>query len=87
MELLQDPARKCYRALDLFYCYWHIPRVAEGIAQSECGDCPSTKGTCSGCQGRACEETGDTTAADLACWLAPVVAKERKKQYRMVAQT
>jgi radical SAM protein with 4Fe4S-binding SPASM domain len=36
--------------------------------KGECGDC-QYKLTCSGCRGRAYEETGDMLAADPGCWL------------------
>ena len=45
------------------------------LLKGECGDC-SYKVTCSGCRGRAYEETGDIMAADLGCWLAPEVVKK-----------
>ena len=45
--------------------------------KGECGDC-SYKVTCSGCRGRAYEETGDMMAADPGCWLTPELAKERR---------
>lgn len=38
------------------------------LLKGECGDC-SYRGTCSGCRGRAYEETGDMMAADPGCWL------------------
>jgi len=37
--------------------------------KGKCGDC-SYKITCSGCRGRAYEETGDMMATDPGCWLA-----------------
>ena len=46
------------------------------LLKGECGDC-SHRGTCSGCRGRAYEETGDMMAADPGCWLAPGLAKQR----------
>ncbi len=49
------------------------------LLNGECGDC-SYKATCSGCRGRAYEETGDMMATDPGCWLAPELAKEREKQ-------
>jgi len=49
------------------------------LLKGECRDC-SYKVTCSGCRGRAYEETGDMMAADPGCWLVPEVAKERAKQ-------
>jgi radical SAM protein with 4Fe4S-binding SPASM domain len=39
------------------------------LLKGECGDC-QYKLTCSGCRGRAYEETGDMMAADPGCWLA-----------------
>jgi radical SAM protein with 4Fe4S-binding SPASM domain len=39
------------------------------LLQGECGDC-QYKLTCSGCRGRAYEETGDTMGSDPGCWLA-----------------
>lgn len=47
------------------------------LLKGECGDC-SYKLACSGCRGRAYEETGDMMAADPGCWL---VAKEGVKNY------
>ena len=44
------------------------------LLKGECGDC-SHKVTCSGCRGRAYEETGDMMAADPGCWLAPEIPK------------
>ena len=43
------------------------------LLKGECGDC-QYKLTCSGCRGRAYEETGDMMASDPGCWLAPEVA-------------
>ena len=43
------------------------------LLKGECGDC-SYKLTCSGCRGRAYEETGDMMAADPGCWLTPNTA-------------
>jgi radical SAM protein with 4Fe4S-binding SPASM domain len=40
------------------------------LLKGECGAC-NYKLTCSGCRGRAYEETGDMMAADPGCWLAP----------------
>ena len=45
------------------------------LLKGECGDC-SYKVTCSGCRGRAYEETGDMMAADPGCWLTAELAKE-----------
>jgi len=50
------------------------------LLKGECGNC-SYKITCSGCRGRAYEETGDMMAADPGCWLAPELVRENKKQY------
>ncbi len=47
------------------------------LLSGECGDC-SYKVTCSGCRGRAYEETGDMMAADPGCWLAPQSAEKAK---------
>jgi len=44
------------------------------LLKGECGDC-SYRLTCSGCRGRAYEETGDMMATDPGCWLAPELAK------------
>jgi radical SAM protein with 4Fe4S-binding SPASM domain len=49
------------------------------LLKGKCGDC-SHRSTCSGCRGRACEETGDMIAIDPGCWLAPEVAGEKEKQ-------
>jgi len=38
--------------------------------KGECGDC-TYRDSCSGCRGRAYEETGDMMAADPGCWLVP----------------
>jgi len=50
------------------------------LLKDECRDCPY-KVTCSGCRGRAYEETGDMMAADPGCWLATKSDKESEKQY------
>ena len=50
------------------------------LLKGKCRDC-SYKGPCSGCRGRAYEETGDMMAPDPGCWLVPEVAKEREKRY------
>lgn len=50
------------------------------LLKDKCGECPY-KVTCSGCRGRAYEETGDMMAADPGCWLASELAKQREKQY------
>jgi len=44
------------------------------LLKGDCGDC-SYKVTCSGCRGRAYEETGDMMAADPGCWLVAEPAK------------
>ncbi|GAI98468.1 unnamed protein product, partial [marine sediment metagenome] len=49
------------------------------LLKGECGDC-SYKVTCSGCRGRAYEETGDMMATDPGCWLTPQVARTKEKQ-------
>jgi len=41
------------------------------LLKGECGDC-TYKVVCSGCRGRAYQETGDMMAADPGCWLARV---------------
>ena len=43
-----------------------------------CGQC-TYRDSCSGCRGRAYEETGDLMAADPGCWLTPGVEEEHKK--------
>jgi radical SAM protein with 4Fe4S-binding SPASM domain len=48
------------------------------LLKGECGDC-SYKGACSGCRGRAYEETGDMMAADPGCWLAPELIKGKRE--------
>ena len=48
------------------------------LLKGECGDC-SYKITCSGCRGRAYEETGDMMAADPGCWIRTEVAEEKEK--------
>ena len=49
------------------------------LLKGECGEC-SHNITCSGCRGRAYEETGDMMAADPGCWLALGLANENEKQ-------
>jgi radical SAM protein with 4Fe4S-binding SPASM domain len=44
------------------------------LLKGECGVC-DYKLTCSGCRGRAYEETGDLMAADPGCWIAPEIAR------------
>jgi len=48
-----------------------------GLLKGECGEC-SHKITCSGCRGRAYEETRDMMATDPACWIAPESATKAK---------
>ena len=45
------------------------------LLKGECGNC-SYKLPCSGCRGRAYEETGDMMASDPGCWLAAGLTKE-----------
>jgi radical SAM protein with 4Fe4S-binding SPASM domain len=53
------------------------------LLKGECGNC-SYKVTCSGCRGRAYEETGDMMATDPGCWLAPQSATDSGKQYKEI---
>ncbi len=53
------------------------------LLKGECGDC-SYRVTCSGCRGRAYEETGDMMGADPGCWLASEVAKGKEQEYGRV---
>ena len=62
---------------------WENSPVLARLRQREslkgaCGDC-FYKDTCSGCRGRAYEETGDMMAADPGCWLAPELIKENER--------
>jgi radical SAM protein with 4Fe4S-binding SPASM domain len=50
------------------------------LLKGECGNC-SHKVTCSGCRGRAYEETGDMMAVDPGCWLKTGLAMESRHQY------
>jgi len=43
------------------------------LLKGACGDC-SYRDSCSGCRGRAYEETGDMMATDPGCWIAPKLA-------------
>ena len=45
------------------------------LLKGKCGDC-YYKITCSGCRGRAYEETGDMMAADPGCWFTPEMVKK-----------
>jgi len=49
------------------------------LLKGECGDC-SHRDICSGCRGRAYEETGDIMAADPGCWIVPELAKQRSNR-------
>jgi len=53
------------------------------LLKGECGDC-QYKLTCSGCRGRAYEETGDMMANDPGCWIVPEVVEKQEKQYGRV---
>jgi radical SAM protein with 4Fe4S-binding SPASM domain len=44
------------------------------LLKGECGDC-TYRDSCSGCRGRAYEETGDMMAADPGCWMITPSAK------------
>jgi len=48
------------------------------LLKGACGDC-QYKLTCSGCRGRAYEETGDMMATDPGCWLAPELIKGKRE--------
>lgn len=50
------------------------------LLKGECGGC-SYRDTCSGCRGRAYEETGDMMAADPGCWIFPELAKQRSNRH------
>jgi radical SAM protein with 4Fe4S-binding SPASM domain len=56
------------------------------LLKDECGVC-SYNTTCSGCRGRAYEETGDIMATDPGCWIASEIAWERGKQYGKIEYT
>jgi radical SAM protein with 4Fe4S-binding SPASM domain len=60
------------REQSLMSIWENSPLLAElrqrELLKGECGDC-QYKLTCSGCRGRAYEETGDMLAADPGCWL------------------
>jgi AdoMet-dependent heme synthase len=56
------------------------------LLKGECGDC-AYKVTCSGCRGRAFEETGDIMTSDPGCWLAAELAeisREREKRHGVI---
>lgn len=53
------------------------------LLNGECGDC-QYKLVCSGCRGRAYEETGDMMATDPGCWLVPEVVEKQEKQHGRV---
>ena len=48
------------------------------LLKGKCGDC-SYRITCSGCRGRAYEETGDMMANDPGCWLMAEVIKGKER--------
>jgi len=50
------------------------------LLTGECGEC-SYKITCSGCRGRAYEETGDMMATDPGCWLTTGLAVEGRQRF------
>jgi len=50
------------------------------LLKGECGVC-NYKLTCSGCRGRAYEETGDMMATDPGCWLTMSLAAESRQEY------
>ncbi|MBA7474400.1 putative mycofactocin radical SAM maturase MftC [subsurface metagenome] len=50
------------------------------LLKGECGEC-SYKITCSGCRGRAYEETGDMMATDPGCWLTTGLAVEGRQRF------
>jgi len=50
------------------------------LLKGECGVC-NYKLTCSGCRGRAYEETGDMMATDPGCWLATSLAAKSRQEY------
>ena len=47
------------------------------LLKGECGVC-NYKLTCSGCRGRAYEETGDMMATDPGCWLTTALKKKER---------
>jgi len=53
------------------------------LLKGECGDC-SYKVACSGCRGRAYEETGDMMSADPGCWFKHGLTKETEQQYESI---
>ncbi|RLC62335.1 MAG: hypothetical protein DRI01_07055 [Chloroflexi bacterium] len=63
---------------------WENSPVLAQLRQREllkgvCGQC-TYRDSCSGCRGRAYEETGDMMTADPGCWLAPGMPEKAKKQ-------
>lgn len=62
------------REQNIISIWENSPKLAElrqrDLLKGKCGDCQYQL-TCSGCRGRAHEETGDMMAADPGCWLAP----------------
>jgi len=62
---------------------WENSPVLAQLRQREllkgvCGQC-TYRDSCSGCRGRAYEETGDIMAADSGCWLTPGLGGEHRK--------
>jgi len=53
------------------------------LLKGECGIC-NYKLICSGCRGRAYEETGDMMATDPGCWLVPDTVEKQEKQHGSV---
>jgi len=55
---------------------WENSPVLSKLRQRELlkGECAE----CTGCRGRAYEETGDMMAADPGCWLAPASAQKAR---------
>ena len=53
------------------------------LLKGKCGEC-SYKVTCSGCRGRAYEETGDMMATDPGCWLTTGLAIESPEQHETI---
>jgi len=51
------------------------------LLKGECAEC-IYRGTCSGCRGRAYEETGDMMAADPGCWLVPRSVEKAKSDIK-----
>ena len=63
---------------------WENSPVLAQLRQREllkgvCGQC-TYRDSCSGCRGRAYEETGDMMTADPGCWLAPGMPEAHEKE-------